>query len=57
MDTIIILLTTVLAVAFPACLVDAIRNTDEEEAVANSRVKACLLFGAIVFLTLAFINS
>ncbi len=56
MDTIIIFLTTALAIAFPACLVDAMRNTDEEQA-ENSKVKACLIFGAMVFLTFLFINS
>ena len=53
---IMILVATALAVMFPACLINAIRNEDEEKA-ENSKVKACILFGAIVFISLCIVNS
>ena len=56
MTTIAILLATFCAVLFPACLVDAVR-TEDKKAADISRTKACILFGAVVFLTLSVINS
>lgn len=51
-----ILVATVLALLFPACLITAIRSEDEKTA-NSSKTKACVLFAAIVFLLGALINS
>ncbi len=56
MVDIAILAATVLALLFPACLITAIRSEDEKTA-SSSKVKACVLFAAIVFLLGALINS
>lgn len=56
LDDIAILTASVLGIIFPACLINAIRNPDKE-AAESSKTKACILFGAIIFLTLLVINS
>lgn len=53
---IMIIAATVLAAAFPYFLIKAIRS-DDEEVSSNSGIAACLLFGAVVFITLCIINS
>lgn len=50
-----IVIATILGVLFPAYLIDAIRSNDEK--AENSKVKACIVFGAIVLITLMIINS
>ena len=50
-----IVIGTVLGILFPAYLIDAIRC--KEEKAEESKVKACLVFGAIVFITLTIMNS
>ncbi|MBR5520371.1 MAG: hypothetical protein IKU54_00070 [Oscillospiraceae bacterium] len=50
-----IVIATILGVIFPAYLIDAIRSNDEE--AENNKVKACIVFGAIVLITLMIINS
>ena len=50
-----IVVGTLLGILFPAYLIDAIRCNDEK--AEKSKVKACLVFGAIVFITLTLINS
>ena len=52
---IVIVIATVLGILFPAYLVDAIRGNDEK--AEKSKVKACLAFGAIVFIALVMIRS
>lgn len=41
---------------FPAYLINAIRSSDEDIA-SNNKVKACMVFGALVFILLAMVNS
>ena len=55
MTTIAIILATILAFLFPAYLIHAIRC--EEEKATSFKAKACLTFGALVFIVLALINS
>lgn len=50
-----IIIATILGVLFPAYLIDAIRCNDKKD--NNSKEKACIIFGAIVFITLLLINS
>ena len=50
-----IVIGTILGILFPAYLINAIRCNDEK--AENSKVKACLVFGAIVFIALTIINS
>ena len=50
-----IVIATILGVLFPAYLIDAIRSNDEK--AEKSKVKACIVFGAIVLITLMIINS
>jgi len=57
---VMILLATVLAFFFPACLIDAITQTlrgEDKAKVESSRAKACTTFGMLVFITLCLINS
>ncbi len=56
MTAICIILATVLACLFPACLIDAIRSQDETIAY-NARNRACVMFGAIVLCILLVANS
>lgn len=51
-----ILAATALAMFFPAYCIDAIRAADEKQA-SDSKAKACLVFGILVFITLVLINS
>ena len=50
-----IVVGTILGILFPAYLIDAIRCNDEK--AEKSKVKACLVFGAIVFIALVLINT
>ena len=52
---VVIVIATILGVLFPGYLIDAIRSNDEK--AENSKVKACIVFGAIVLITLMVINS
>ena len=51
-----ILVMTILAFFFPACLIKAIRTGDEEKA-KSAKVGACILFALIVFLMGVLVNS
>jgi len=51
-----IIIMTVLAFFFPGRLINAIRAEDEEKA-RSAKIGACVLFGLIVFLMGALINS
>lgn len=53
---IMIIVATVLGIAFPANLINAIRSSDEDVASSN-KIKACIIFGALVFISLAIVNS
>ena len=53
---IMIIVATILGIAFPAYLINAIRSSDEDIA-SNNKVKACMVFGALVFILLAMVNS
>ena len=50
-----IVIATILGMLFPAYFIDAIRCQDQE--AEKSKVKACLVFGAIVLITLVMMNS
>ena len=50
-----IVVASILGVLFPAFLIDAIRGNDEK--AEKSKVKACVIFGAIVLIALMVINS
>lgn len=50
-----IIVATALGILFPAYLIDAIRGDDEKS--EDSKAKACIVFGALVFITLVIINS
>lgn len=50
-----IVIATILGILFPAYVIDAIRGKDEK--AENSKVKACIVFGAIVFIALVIIRS
>ena len=56
MEIAVIIIAVVLACIFPACLIDAIRSTDEDVAY-NARNKACVMFGIIVLCVLLIANS
>lgn len=51
-----ILVATVLGVAFPAYLIKAIRSKDQQQAYESSAI-ACIIFGAIDFISLCIVNS
>ena len=51
-----IIVMTVPAFLFPACLIKAIRAEDEEKA-KSAKFGACVLFAAIVFFMGALINN
>ena len=51
-----IIIMTVLAFLFPACLITAIRCEDEEKA-RRAKVSACVLFGCIVLILGMLANS
>lgn len=53
---IMILVATVLGIAFPAYLIKAIRSVDED-AASDSTTKASIIFGALVFIGLVVVNS
>lgn len=53
---IMIIVATILGIAFPAYLINAIRSSDEDIA-SNNKVKACMVLGALVFILLAMVNS
>ena len=53
---IMIIVATVLGIAFPAYLIEAIRSSDENIS-SSSKVKACIIFGVLVFVSLAIFNS
>lgn len=54
--SILVYIATVLAVMFPASLLNAIHAQDEESYKAN-KTKACLIFGALIFIIMLFLNS
>ena len=56
MEIVVIIIAVVLACIFPACLIDAIRSTDEDKAY-DARNKACVMFGIIVLCVLLIANS
>ena len=56
LSPIFIIIATILAIFFPAKLIDAIRNPNEEKS-QDSEMKACFMFGAIVLIILLMINS
>ncbi len=53
---IMIIIATVLGTAFPVYLINAIRSSEEDIASSN-KIKACIIFGALVFILLAIVNS
>lgn len=53
---IMIIIATVLGTAFPAYFINAVRSNDEDIASSN-KIKACIVFGALVFISLAIVNS
>lgn len=53
---VMIIAATILGILFPSFLIKAIRSTDEG-AASDNKVIACIIFGAIVFITLCIINS
>lgn len=56
MEIAVIIIAVVLACIFPACLIDAIRSTDEDAAY-SARNRACVMFGIIVLSVLLVANS
>lgn len=53
---IMIIVATILGIAFPAYLINAIRSSDEDIS-SDNKIKACMVFGALVFISLAIVNS
>lgn len=56
LETVAIFIATILACMFPAHLINAIRNPDEQKA-SDSKWLSCILFGIWTFLLLLVINS
>lgn len=54
--SILVYTATILALMFPAALLNASRAQDEETFKAN-KTKACLLFGALIFIIMLFLNT
>ena len=53
---IMILAATALGVVFPIFLINAIR-ADDEDCASRSKIEASITFGALVFISLAIVNS
>ena len=53
---IVIIVVSVLGACFPACLINAIRNENEDKA-EKSKIAACIIMGIIIFTIMALIRS
>ncbi len=53
---IMIIVAAILGTTFPAFFINAIRSESKEQA-EKDKVKACVIFGILVFISLCIVNS
>ena len=57
LNDIMIIVATILGVMFPITLVNAIRCKDDDKEAEEKKIACGIIFGAIVYISLAVINS